>query len=606
MKINRENYNYQPPKIGMIFLQALIGVLFIILASRFWYLQILRGQEYTRLAEANRVRIEKILAPRGLIYDRFGEPLASNNLVFDLALVREDCPDVESALSNVANLLQVNKSKLRENFDNLAPYVTIFDPIPILEDITFEQVAHIENSLMFLPGVFIQTQSRRFYPDSEAFAHILGYVAKANREELEKNKDLNMGDSIGKQGLERIFEGTLRGIKGEYRNQRDALGKVLAKDLEKPSINGDNLTLSFDVDLQREIIELMGDYSGSVIVMDPESGHLHAMVTLPSYDANLFVRGLTVAEWQAISTSDDFPLHNRSIQGMYPPGSVWKLLMAGLFLENGISPREVVDCKGVHTNGKDTFRCWLKGGHGKVNMEKAIEESCDVYFYHYGEQMGIDKISDYAFRSGFGDLTGIDLPSEKSGLVPTREWKLKRHNEAWLGGETVNVSIGQGQTLVTPLQMAIYTSALVNGGKILKPLMNYHESTEVRGYLPISDENRQFIQNTMLTTARTGTANVLTRGNHGVTIGGKTGTAQVIKIQMSGTRRLRNEELMRKQRDHSWITSFAEYKGKQVVITTMVEHGGGGSSVAGPITRDVINYITRQEDRRNQIASSLY
>ncbi len=605
MKINRENYNYQPPKIGMIFLQSLIGALFIVLASRFWYLQILRGQEYTRLADANRVRIEKILAPRGLIYDRFGEPLASNNLVFDVVLVREDCPDVESALSNMANLLSIPKTIMKENYSALAPYVTIFDPIPILENITFEQVAKIENSLMFLPGISIQTQSRRYYPDSNAFAHILGYVAKANREELEDNKDLNMGDSIGKQGLERFFEANLRGVKGEYRNQRDALGKVLAKDLEKPSINGDNLTLSFDVDLQREIIKLMGDYSGSVIVMEPTTGHLLAMVTLPSYDANLFVRGLSVAEWQAISTSDDYPLHNRSIQGMYPPGSVWKLLMAGLLLENGVNPKETIECKGFYTSGKDTFRCWKKDGHGKVDMEKAIIDSCDVYFYTQGEAIGIDKISEYAMNSGFGDLTGIDLPSEKSGLVPTREWKLKRFNEAWLGGETVNVSIGQGQTLVTPLQMAVYTSALVNGGKVLKPLMNYYESPVVRAYLPLSDENRQYILDTMINTARKGTANVLTRGNHGVTIGGKTGTAQVVKIQMSGNRRLRTEEMIRKQRDHSWITSFAEYKGKQVVITTMVEHGGGGSTVAGPITRDIIGYIARQEDRRNQIAVNM-
>ncbi len=592
MKIDSHSYNYQPSRISLWFLQALIALLFIILCARFWYLQILKGEEFLVRAEANTVRTEKIFTPRGRIYDAEGKILAGNSLVFNLVLVKEDCPDVEVTLTKISELLDISLEELKYNY-NAPGHVAAFIPIPIIEDMSFEQMAKLEAQSFFLPGVSIQTQARRYYPDGNAFAHILGYVSKANYQELEKNPDLVLGDNIGKQGLELTLEENLRGDKGEYKNSRNAIGRIIAKDLQVPPHPGDDITLSLNKDLQMKIIELMGNYSGSVIVMDPTNGQLLAMVTLPTYDNNLFVRGLSIDEWHDLSTNPRSPLHNRSTQAMYPPGSVWKILMASLFLENDVDPEEEIECTGNVVIGNDKFHCWREHGHGKVNLEQALVESCDVYFYLQGEKMGIDKISEYAFKSGFGHTTGIDLPNEKGGLVPSREWKRERYNTRWLGGETINVSIGQGQTLVTALQMATYTSAVKNGGKLLKPQLIANSEPEITAELPISPENLKFIQDVMVSTVNTpkGTARTLAYTNLGITIGGKTGTAQVVSLRRNEEdERLSTEEMEHFERDHSWITSFASYNNKDIVVTTMVEHGGGGSSTAGPITRQIINY----------------
>ncbi len=458
---------------------------------------------------------------------------------------------------------------------------------------TFEQMAKLEAESIFLPGVSIQTQARRFYPDGSAFAHILGYVAKANHSELDANPALVLGDNIGKQGLELTLEHELRGDKGELKNNRNAVGRVISNDIQAEAHPGEDIHLSLDKDLQMKIIELMGEYSGSVIVMEPHTGQVLAMVTLPTYDNNLFVRGLSIDEWSELSTNPRSPLHNRSTQGMYPPGSVWKLLMALLFLENDVDPEEEISCTGNITIGSDKFHCWREHGHGKVNLEQALVESCDVYFYVMGEKMGIDKISEYAFASGFGSTTEIDLPNEKGGLVPTREWKYERYKARWLGGETVNVSIGQGQTLVTALQIATYTSAIRNGGKLLKPQIIANTPPTYTGLLPATPENLEFVHNSMIETvaAENGTARTLSYTNLGITIGGKTGTAQVVSLRRNEeNERLTTEEMELYERDHSWITSFASYNNKDIVVTTMVEHGGGGSSTAGPITREIINY----------------
>ncbi len=595
MKLDSGKYNYQPPKFGLLFLQVLIASLFIILCARFWYLQILKGQEYAERAEANRTRTEKIFAPRGIIYDRNNKKLAENNIIFDLTIVREDCPDIAGTIAKVAIILGVDKDALQKRYDNARKRAGNFEPLPILKDISFEEVALIESYSLFLPGLQIQTQSRRFYPEGEAFAHVLGYVAEADEKEIKEYPALDMGDSIGKQGLELTVENRLRGIKGEYKNQRDAFGKILFKDLQTQSQPGESIVLSLDADLQHKIIDIMDDYIGTVIVMNPHNGHILSAVTLPSYDNNLFVSGLSHAEWNRIVNDERYPLHNRAVQSMYPPASIWKIMMADLILANNISPDQEVVCTGSVKIGANTFRCWHRGGHGRVNLAKALMVSCDSYFYLMGEELGISKIAAYAEACGFGATTGVDLPNEKAGFVPTAEWKREKLNEVWRAGDTVNVAIGQGQTLVTPLQVASYISSLLNGGKLLKPQIFLSAEAEINSTTPTSFASRELIKQIMVNTASYGTASVLTRKNKNILIGAKTGTAQVKKLQMQGGRVLRNDELDFKSRDHAWMVSFAQHKGKDVVIVVMLEHGGSGSSNAGPVVADIINYIYRND-----------
>ncbi len=594
MKIESQ-YTYQPPRLGLFLLQILILLLFLILCSRFWYLQILQGQRYSELSEANQMHTEEIKAARGIIYDRNFSKLARNDITFSISVNREYAPDVDYTLHSIAAILDVDVKELSDNFNTAKRKLSYFAPVPVLEGLTYEQVAKVESKIMFMPGVSTQTKLRREYPYADSFAHILGYVAEATQEDMTKDEELALGDIVGRQGLEIEFEPTLRGAKGLYKDQRDVFGKIVQRDLEIEPIAGTNVVLSLDAELQNKIIGIMGDYAGSVVVMDPHTGHIEALVTLPSYDNNLFVRGLSHEKWNEISTDLRFPLQNRTIQSMYPPASVWKLVMSGLILKEGISEHASVYCGGSTRVGNREFQCWKKGGHGYVDMEAAIKHSCDIYFYEMGLRLGIDKISEFAFASGFGRPTGIDIPNEKGGLVPTKEWKLRRYSEKWQDGETVNVSIGQGQTLVTPVQIASYISSLLNGGKILKPQILLSEKANTSLETPTTEKHRQLLKKYMIETVDSGTARVLKSINPGITIGGKTGTAQVVKLRMVGDRRLKNEEMEYFERDHAWIAAFTEYKGKDYVIVTMLEHAGGGSSAAGPVVRDVIHEIYKEE-----------
>jgi penicillin-binding protein 2 len=324
--------------------------------------------------------------------------------------------------------------------------------------------------------------------------------------------------------------------------------------------------------------------------MEPDSGKLRALITSPAYDNNLFAAGISKRDWEALRTSNRFPLQNRVIQSVYPPGSVWKLVMAAMFLEHGISPRENVFCPGQVKLGEQIFRCWKQGGHGNVNMESALVVSCDVYFYLMAEKMGIDKIEAYAKACGFGRATGIGLPHERTGLVPSRVWKRRRFGQPWVRGETYNISIGQGYTLVTPVQMAVYVSALLNGGDLLKPQLMEEDERLVTGRLPAGARTRDFVVNAMRLAASGGTARIVARKD--ADMGGKTGTAQVVKLKMAaGDRRLRTAEMEYAQRDHAWIATWGVKDGKRYVIVVMVEHGGGGSSVAGPVARKIYDHL---------------
>lgn len=589
MKIQLDHEGYQPPKNGLILLQCLVGALFFIFVIRFWYLQIHRGEDFARQAQNNRLRYERVYASRGLIRDVNGEVLAENRPAFGLALIREDCRDISATLAQVGEWLDVPFEQLFARYQQDIRKVKPFEPVLLISDMPFELVARIEAELLRWPGLEIVTRSKRHYPGGNEFAHILGYVAEANEQELAADAYLSLGDTVGKQGLEYVLEQRLRGRKGKYSVEVDVLGRSLGKILDEEPQNGENVQLCLDAELQRKIAGVLGDWTGSVVVMEPHTGRLRALVTTPSYDNNLFVGGLSNKTWTELRDNPHHPLQNRAIQSVYPPGSVWKLMMAGLFLKEGVSPSLRINCTGAVTLGNRIFRCWRKIGHGGVDMTASLMQSCDVYYYVLGEKMGIDRINAFARACGFGSPTGIDLPYEKSGLVPSRAWKRRRTGEAWYRGETLNVSIGQGYTLVTPLQMATFVSALLNGGKLMKPLLLAADAPEQRGEIPYTAKARAFVLEGMRLTAEQGTARVLKRND--AVIGGKTGTAQVVRIRMVGERRQRTDEMAYFERDHSWIASWGRHNGEELVVIVMLEHAGGGSAAAGPVAHKVYDVL---------------
>ncbi|WP_394026709.1 penicillin-binding protein 2 [Desulfovibrio falkowii] len=590
LKIQVEGERYQPPRGGIILLQILVGLLFFVLVVRFWYLQMHRGAEFAQQAQNNRLRIERIFAPRGRIMDDQGKVLADNRTAYGLSLVREDCPDIPATLAQISAWSGIPLPQIWEKFRQDRFKVKSFEPLLMITDIDFDLVARIESEIHAWPGLEIVVRTKRSYPEKDLFAHVLGYVAEANEQEMAADSALAMGDLVGKQGLELELEKQLRGRKGLYDVEVDAHSRVLGKFLREEPRGGKEIRLSLDRDLQEAAWNALGGEAGCVVVMEPDTGKLRALVTSPAYDNNLFAAGISQRDWDALRTNSRFPLQNRVIQSVYPPGSVWKLVIAAMLLERGVNPRESVFCPGQVKLGNQIFRCWKRGGHGSQDMQSALVNSCDVYFYQMGERMGIDKIEEFAKASGFGRPTGIDLPHEKSGLVPSKEWKKRRFGRPWVRGETYNVSIGQGYTLVTPVQMAVFVSALLNGGNLLKPQLLDDAQREIKGNIPAKAATLNFVVEAMRKTATGGTARIVNRKD--ADMGGKTGTAQVVKLKMAaGDRRLRTHEMEYAQRDHAWITTWGVKDGKAYVVVVMVEHGGGGSSVAGPVAKKVYEHL---------------
>ena len=585
-KIELEIEDYQAPRWGLILLQALVAAMFVVFVVRFWLLQVHRGQDLAREAVANHLRTERIYAPRGFLQDRNGKLLAENRPAFALALIREDCPDINNALAQVSLWADIPLDRLLLKYQQDLGKVKRFEPIILLPDMPFELLAKVEARIRQWPGLSVITRTRRHYPYGPLLAHILGYVAEASEDELRKDKTLSLGDTVGKQGLELVLESTLRGKKGLDKIMVDARQRVLFRRMVQAPQSGTSITLSLDLDLQKVAAEALGEQAGSVVVLDPDTGKVLALVTQPSYDNNGFTSGFSTKEWEELRDDPREPMQNRTIQSAYPPGSVWKLLMAELLLKEGVNPRDRVVCTGETTLGNRVFRCWRKGGHGAVDLTTALIHSCDVYFYLMGERMGIDRIEAMATAAGFGKPTGINLPHERSGLVPSKEWKLRALGEPWQRGETLNVSIGQGFTQVTSVQIARYLAALLNGGRILELSLLLDAPVKEVGKLPSPQKDLDFILECMRLTVTEGTARVLNRPD--AILGGKTGTAQVVKI---GDVRLKAHEMEYRHRDHAWIATWARKDDKNYVVVVMVEHGGGGSSVAGPVARKVYDYL---------------
>lgn len=579
----------QAPRGGVILLQVLILGLFCLFTVRLWYLQVHRGEHFADLARENQLRQASIIAARGTVMDRAGRPLAVNEPSFALGLIREDCEDIQGALQKVAELTGVEYQALLDTYIRGKKRSKPFEPLVLLSNLSFEQVAKLEANAVAWPGLEILIRHKRFYPDGQLLAHVMGYVAEANEEELEKDSSLALGDHVGKQGLEYALEQRLRGEKGLKQIEVDAYGREHDQHVLLEPRAGGNLKLSIDSALQAHCAKQLEGQAGAVIVLEADTGKVVAMVSQPTYDNNLFVLGIPFKKWKELRDDPMHPIQNRVAQSVYPPGSTFKVLMAAAALSEGVvRTSDTAFCSGSYRVGDHDFHCWKKGGHGAMDMRSALVHSCDVYFYQLGEKLGIDRINRYALQAGFGQPTGIDLPHERSGLIPSTAWKKRRYGENWTRGETLNCSIGQGYVQVSPLQLAKFIGAVINGGKIIRPSLVQDDPVDVQGKLPLSDKDREFLVKAMADTVQAGTAQKLKRPD--ALIGGKTGTAQVVRLA-NADQRQKTKDMAYKHRDHAWMASWGTKEGKSYVVVCMLEHGGHGGETAGPVVRAVYDYL---------------
>lgn len=559
-----------------------------VLLIRLWDLQIMRGTEMRKLSEQNRIRVKKVVAPRGIIYDRTGKVLADTRPSFNIYLTPEDIKDFSQTVDGLAQLLSCDREEIIEKMKAASGMPPSF-PIKIKSDIPMDEVARVEANRVYIPGVSIQIEPKRNYPYAASFAHVIGYVSEISDEELKdkkKYKDYSPGDYIGKYGLERAYEKELRGIDGEKRVEVDAMGREIRTLDVVESVPGHSLHLNMDLDLQLTADKALETRKGAAVAINPKTGGVLVLASRPGFDPNLFASGITKKDWQKIALDKTHPLQNRAIQGGYPPGSTFKILLALKALDTGvINERTAFHCGGGFAYGNRVFKCWKKGGHGSVSVHRAIVESCDVFFYNVGLKLGVDRIHEMGDILGMGRLTGIDLPAEQKGLIPSTEWKRRRYNQPWYEGETVSVAIGQGAVWLTPIHLAMLSSFVANDGKNFKPqIVNRIVSTEgkvVKTFEPVVNAELKM---------RPGVIKMVKDGMRGVVNepGGTAGASKVQNVLMSGktgTAQAGSDKV--KLGDHAWFIAYAPSEDASVAMAILVEHGLHGSSAAAPIAKGI-------------------
>ncbi len=597
VKIEQAKRDYT---IGNALLLGAILLLFCFIGLRLWYFQVLKGAELAEKARSNKQRLQTVYAPRGLIFDRKGTLLASNEPSYSLALIREDCPDIDTTLKQICLWTNTPLDELREKYKEDKKKVRPFQELILAPNINPIVLARIEAQLIYWPGLKIVVTPYRRYTHGQLLPHILGYVALANEEELQTDPNLDMGDSIGRQGIELTYENQLRGQKGLTEQEVDVAGRILTRRVLAAPHAGKNLTLSIDLDLQKTAANAVGNRTGAVVVMEAATGQILALVSSPGYNSNDFARGISQEKWQELIKNPLHPLQNRPLQSVYPLGSVYKLVVAGCALRHQVIGQDTqFFCSGSYTLGNRSFRCWKKHGHGRTSLRRSLVESCDVYYYNVGEKLGVDKISAFTKSCGFGQKTGIDLPHERTGLVPDRAWKKKRFHQGWQGGETLNLSIGQGFIQVSPLQVARFLAALLNGGKLLKPVLDKNEGPTVQGKIPMSPSIRNILKKNMKATVEDERGTARRLRTTGMSIGGKTGTAQVVTLKEQFEKK-ETEEIPYKYRDHAWMGSWGELNGKYYVVVVFLEHGGHGGSDAGPVAKAVYDELFNLYGKKEQ------
>jgi penicillin-binding protein 2 len=587
-------------------------VLLSALAARMYQLQILESEQYTVLAEDNRINLRLLPPPRGRILDRHGAELAVNQQNYRVIMIAEQTPSVErtlEALARVVPLADQERNKILRDTHRRRSFI----PVTVLENLSWEQFAAVNVNSPHLPGLHPEIGESRHYTRDRSLAHVLGYVAAPSEDDLNGDPVLQIpGFRVGKSGIERVQENTLRGRAGVSRVEVNAVGRVIRELSRREVQPGGDVTLTIDADLQQFAANRLGDESGSIVVMDVNTGDVLVMASTPSFDPQVFNVGLTQRVWQELKGDPRMPLVNKSIAGQYPPGSTYKLVVALAALENGTTKEHAAYCPGHLDLGNARFHCWKKHGHGSLSMLAALEQSCDVYFYDLARRVGIDRIAEMSFRLGLGRPTAIDLPAERKGLVPTRDWKKAAMGDVWHPGETVITGIGQGYVLTTPLQLAVMTARIANGGlavvpRLVQPPRTTPDSETARYEAPSLGLSRASLAVVLegmnrVSNSSSGTAFRSRIPDKTYQIAGKTGTSQVRRITRHEreTRVLKNEELPWEERDHALFVACAPYHEPRYSIAVVIEHGGSGSAAAAPIARDVIREARRLEQRRQE------
>ncbi len=601
-------------KLNLAIIFAVLCMTTIII--RLWFLQIYKGYEFEERAKDNRVREVRITAPRGNILDRQGRLLITNRPSFNVMWTKEDSPDPDAIIKKLSKIfgddISLILERIRAGEDN-PKYMRIL----LKEDIDWRTLVYLENNHFNLPGIRIKVIPVREYLQGDLASHIIGYLSQISREELRQKRpgEYEGGDHIGKQGLEKIFEKHLRGELGLSMLEVDVHGFEKNNLATRQPLPGNDIKLTIDSDLQLTAEKALEGKAGAIIASEVNSGRILVLASSPPLKLEQFVGGISSKEWQAMLEDPLHPLTNKTIQGQYPPASTYKIItaLAGLG-EEAINPKTIYYCTGALPFGNRTFRCWKRAGHGPVNLNRALAESCDVYFYHLSQELHVDTLAAYAENLGFGKKTGINLEHEKSGLVPTSDWKVDKYQEPWQEGETLAVSIGQGFNLATPLQVNMMMAAIANGGIVYRPQFVEEiidpDGKIIEAFSPIrnsefqgSEENLEIIRTALIDAVSSpgGTGSQAALKN--IKVAGKTGTAQV--VHLSQVKDLEEHEIPYKYRDHAWFTCYVPAEQPEIAITVLVEHGSHGGSTAGPIARKIMmRYFKLDEDTDNPTGTS--
>jgi penicillin-binding protein 2 len=599
--------------------QRVTGVMICVLAAfavllmRLVYLQVMKGQEYRLLSLNNRIRLQSIDPPRGLIYDRNGYVMVENRPSFDVSITLKDAGKVETTVGKVSEHLNVPPEELMLRLTT-SKGISAYKPIMLKQDIGRNALASIEAHKYDLPGITVDVKLRRHYLNVRDAAHLIGYLSEISPEELTRKKypGRRRGDFIGKFGAEKAYENYLRGTRGGRQVEVNANGQVVRVLKTVAAKPGQNIYLTIDQALQKEAESLLRGVAGAAVAMEPSSGRILALASSPAFDQNYFAIGMSHEQWDLLISNPFRPMENKAIQGEYPPGSTYKIITALAGLEEGVIDENTqVFCPGFYYFGNRQYRCWKKGGHGQVKIIKAITESCDVYFYKVGELLGVDRLAWYATASGLGTPTGINLDKEAKGLIPTAAWKKRRTGVPWQKGETLSVAIGQGFNLATPLQMVGMTAAIANGGTRFKPIILeaiktsdgriLHQSEpQVIGKVPVSEPSLAMLKTGLWAVVNSdhGTA----RGSRlaDIEISGKTGTSQVISRKKDDTRP--EDERPAHLRPHAWFVAYAPSENPVIAVAVLIEHGEHGSGAAAPVARELIKTYLRKSLAPDQVA----
>ncbi len=576
-----------------------IGVI-ITLVLRLWILQIINGPKYRVQSENNRIHLQVIPPFRGMIFGRDGDLLVDNRPSYDLYVIPEDIQNRAELLTGFQRLIGLDPKGIEQKLKSVSRKRP-FEPVLLKNKMSRDELAVIETNLFNLPGAMIQVRPQRHYFFGKFASHVVGYLGEISESQLRSGNypENRPGDFIGKYGVEMKWQNALNGIRGGEQVEVDAAGRKLQVITRKPPVPGANIRLTIHKELQHLAEKSLKNKRGAIVAMDSNNGEILALASSPTFDPNLFIGGIAKNEWKKIVTGNDYPLQNRAIAGLYPPGSVFKIVVALAGLEEGvIDPKEEFFCNGQFYFGDRFYRCWKKEGHGHVALHKALVESCDVYFYNIGLRLGVKKIAQYAKSFGLGKKPDFDLGGDSAGLIPTKGWKSKRWGTPWHAGETVSLSIGQSYLLVTPLQMVQLIAAIYNGGHLYQPKIIqrvgenekelYRFSPTMTGKIRTKPEYLEHIRRALYGVVNDPHGTGQKARVDGVMVAGKTGTAQVVKLDLEKNYE-KEEDIPYQFRDHAWFVANAEVdRAANLALAIIIEHGGHGASTAAPIAKELI------------------